>query len=306
MNWTSVCFDWNRTRAFLVTAEEGTLSSAAIALNMTQPTLSRQVSALEKEIGVALFKRVGQRLELTDSGIELLEVARRMGEAACDFSLVAQGQSQKLEGNVVISACQLDAVFRLPKIIASLREKEPGISIEVVVTNSVSDLTRREADIAIRSFQPTQSHLITRKLGQEVIRLYGVKSYTHPLREVDPEIMARDVQIIGFNKSDEIMERFRQQGLRLTTNNFKVTTDCLLTQVQLCKSGLGLMCLTQDVGDCDPQFERAIETAFSPIQLPVWVVCHEELHTNLRVRRVFDFVSESLKQHLLESELLNM
>ncbi|WP_295893669.1 LysR family transcriptional regulator [uncultured Vibrio sp.] len=298
MNWESVCFDWNRTRAFLVTAEEGSLSRAAVALGMTQPTLSRQVAALEKEIGVALFRRIGQRLELTDSGLELLDVARRMGEAACDFSLVAQGQSQKLEGNVVISACQLDAVFRLPNIIARLRQKEPGISIEVVVTNGVSDLTRREADLAIRSFQPSQSSLITRKLGMETIRLYGAHEYLDSFAHNGPDTTAQGLQIIGFNETDAIMHKLDQQGLSLTAENFKVTTDCLLTQLQFCKAGLGVMCLTQDVGDHDQQLTRGFDRSFTPIDLPVWIVCHEELHTNLRVRRVFDFVSEALKQYL--------
>ena len=72
MNWQSVTFDWNRARAFLVTAEEGSLSAAARALGLTQPTLGRQVSALEAELGVTLFERVGRSLELTQSGQELL------------------------------------------------------------------------------------------------------------------------------------------------------------------------------------------------------------------------------------------
>ena len=163
MNWASVNFDWNHTRAFLVTAEEGTLTAAAKALGMTQPTLSRQVSALEAQLGIRLFERVGQRLVLTDSGVELLEHARLMGSTALQFSLAATGQSQQLEGSVTVSAGELDAVFRLPKIIATLRREEPGIDIEVIVTNEASDLKRREADIAIRSFRPTQNDLIAKK-----------------------------------------------------------------------------------------------------------------------------------------------
>ena len=124
MNWNAITFDWNNTRAFLVTAEEGTLSAAAKALGLTQPTLSRQVAALEVEIGITLFERVGQRLVLTESGIKLLEHARSMGNAALQLSLAATGQSQQLEGTVVISTGELDAVYRLPKIIAKLRKKK--------------------------------------------------------------------------------------------------------------------------------------------------------------------------------------
>ena len=95
MNWAPVTFNWNHIRAFLVTAEEGTLSAAAKALGLTQPTLSRQVSAFESEIGVTLFERVEQRLVLTDSGLKLLERARTMGDAAMQFSLAVSGQERK-------------------------------------------------------------------------------------------------------------------------------------------------------------------------------------------------------------------
>lgn len=95
MNWNSVKFDWNHARAFLVTAEEGTLSGAALALGLTQPTLSRQVAALEAELRVMLFERVGQRLVLTNSGLELLEYAKSMGDAASHFALAATGQTQQ-------------------------------------------------------------------------------------------------------------------------------------------------------------------------------------------------------------------
>jgi DNA-binding transcriptional LysR family regulator len=300
MKWESVCFDWNRTRAFLVTAEEGTLSAAALALNMTQPTLSRQVAALEKEIGVALFQRVGQRLELTNSGIELLEIARRMGDAACEFSLVAQGQSQLLEGNVVVSACELDAVFRLPQIISKLREKEPGITIEVVVTNAVSDLKRREADIAIRSFQPTQSNLIARKLGQEVVWLYGSKQYLDSYNKINSIAELSDIQIIDFNTNNNIMNQLNQLGWKLTPDNFKIVTECQSMQINLCKQGLGLIYLTQDIGDKEQTLSRAFESFAPSMHLPVWLVCHQELHTSLRIRRVFDFLATELQQYLQE------
>ena len=106
MDWRSVNFDWNRARAFLVTAEEGSLSAAARALGMAQPTLGRQVDALEDELGVVLFARVGRGLTLTPSGLELLDHVRAMGEAATRVSLAAAGQSQSIEGTSCISASE--------------------------------------------------------------------------------------------------------------------------------------------------------------------------------------------------------
>lgn len=100
MDWRAVRFDWNRARAFLVTAEEGSFSAAARALGMAQPTLGRQVAGLEEELGVTLFERVGSTLELTSAGLDLLEQVRAMGEAAMRASLVATGRAEAIEGTV--------------------------------------------------------------------------------------------------------------------------------------------------------------------------------------------------------------
>jgi DNA-binding transcriptional LysR family regulator len=297
MNWASVRFDWNNTRAFLVTAEEGTLSAAAKALGLTQPTLSRQVAALEAELGITLFERVGQRLVLTESGMELLEHARAMGNAALQFSLAATGQSQQIEGNVVISAGELDAVFRLPKIIAKLRKKEPGIDIEVVVTNEPSDLKRREADIAIRNFRPTQNDLIAKKLGEEVIWLYGTQSYLDQFPKHTGMSEYSNIQIIGFDRSNSVSEHLNQKGWHLSNQNFQLITSFQILQLELCKEGLGVIFFPEDIGDNYSGLVRAFEHMGPATQLPVWLVCHQELRTNLRVRRVFDFIADELGQN---------
>ncbi len=298
MNWKPLKFDWNHTRAFLVTAEEGTLSAAAKALDMTQPTLSRQVAALEAQLGVTLFERVGQRLVLTDSGMELLEHARAMGTAAQQFSLSAAGQSQQIEGSVVISVGELDAVFRLPKLIAKLRKEEPGIDIEVVVTNEPSDLKRREADIAIRSFRPTQNDLIAKKLGDEIIWLYGTQDYLAQLPPCSKPADITDIQIIGFNQSNAVSEVLNQQGWNLSNDNFRLVTSFQMLQLELCKQGLGVIFFPEDLGDNDPKLVRGFENLGPAFQLPVWLVCHQELRTSLRVRRVFDFIAHELSQIL--------
>ncbi|MFT6264886.1 MAG: DNA-binding transcriptional LysR family regulator [Oleiphilaceae bacterium] len=298
MNWKSVKFDWNHARAFLVTAEEGTLSAAAKALGMTQPTLSRQVSALEAQMHITLFERVGQRLVLTESGVELLEHVRLMGNAALEFSLVATGQSQQIEGSVVISSGELDAVFRLPKIIAKLRREEPGIDIEIIVTNETSDLKRREADIAIRSFRPTQNDLIAKKLGEEIIWLYGTSKYLEQLPPLSETSDLPDIQIIGFDQSNAVSDVLNQQGWNLSKQNFRLITSFQVLQLALCKEGLGVIFFPEDIGDKDPSLVRAFEQMGPTIQLPVWLVCHQELRTNLRVRRVFDFIAKELSQVL--------
>lgn len=291
-------FDWNHARAFLVTAEEGTLSAAAKALGMTQPTLSRQVAALEAELGITLFERVGQRLVLTDSGAELLEHARSMSLAAELFSLVATGQSQQIEGSVTVSVGELDAVFRLPKIIAKLRREEPGIDIEVIVTNEPSDLKRREADIAIRNFRPTQNDLIAKKLGDENIWLYGTQDYLKQMPKFTDISELSKIQIIGFDRSNSVSEVLNKQGWQLAKHNFQVVTSFQPLQLELCKEGLGVIFFPEDLGDKDPNLLRAFEHIGPALQLPVWLVCHQELRTSPRVRRVFDFIADELSSPL--------
>jgi DNA-binding transcriptional LysR family regulator len=298
MNWKPVTFDWNHTRAFLVTAEEGTLSAAAKALDMTQPTLSRQVAALEAELGVTLFERVGQRLVLTDSGAGLLEHARSMSNQALLFSLAASGQSQQIEGLVVVSVGELDAVYRLPKIIAKLRRVEPGISVEIIVTNEPSDLKRREADIAVRNFRPTQNDLIVKKLGDENIWLYGTPGYLEQIPKFSDIAELTDIQIIGFDQSNLISELLNKQGWQLSKHNFQVMTSFQPLQLELCKEGLGTLFFPEDLGDKEIGLARAFEPMGPVMQLPVWLVCHQELRTSLRVRRVFDFIAKELSHSI--------
>ncbi len=194
MDWRSVKFDWNRARAFLVTAEEGSLSAAARALGMAQPTLGRQVCALESELGVILFERAGRSLTLTQSGLELVEHVRAMGDAATRVSLTASGQSQSIEGRVCVTASEAYSVFILPPVIAKLRRIEPGITIEIIASNDVRDLRRREADIAVRNGRPTDPDLIAKKIKDDTACLYAAEGYLAQCGEIRaPEDMSRAI-----------------------------------------------------------------------------------------------------------------
>jgi DNA-binding transcriptional LysR family regulator len=151
MDWRSVTFDWNRARAFLVTAEEGSLSAAARALGMTQPTLGRQVTALEQELGVVLFERVGRGLVLTEAGTQLMTHVRAMGEAALGVSLAASGQTQAAVGHVAVTASEIYSSWLLPRIVQRLRTVAPGITIEIVASNEIRDLISQSATPAPRN-----------------------------------------------------------------------------------------------------------------------------------------------------------
>ncbi len=296
MDWRSVNFDWNRARAFLVTAEEGSLSAAARALGMTQPTLGRQVTALEEELGVALFERGTRGLELTPSGTDLVEHVRAMGEAATRLSLSASGQSRTIEGSICITATEVVAAYVLPPIVQELRKTHPGIEVEIVASNEASDLKRREADIAVRAFRPTQSDLIAKQIPDiGSWSLYATPGYLDELG--NPEVPAdlADAAFMTFDRTDRWPAALRELGIPVTRENFPILVENHLVHWELARTGAGIGVMPAVIGDADPSVTRALpEMDLMPAE--VWLVAHRELRTSRRVRTVFDFLAEKLSE----------
>ena len=287
-------FDWNRARAFLITAEEGSFSAAARALRSTQPTVGRQVAGLEEELGVTLFERVGTRLELTVSGLELLEHVRAMGDAANRTSLVATGQSESVEGNVSITASEAIAAFLLPPILEKLRRSHPGITLELVISNEVRDLHRREADIAIRNFEPQHPDLIAHKIRVTTAHFYAAPSYTERMGPLETSEDLARVEVLGFESSENMVEQMKNHlNLTLRNDQFPLVTDNHLVQWELCKQGVGVCLMMDEVAQLDATVQKVFPELPS-ISVPIWVVCHRELRTSRRLRLVFDWIVEGL------------
>lgn len=293
MDWRSVAFDWNRARAFLVTAEEGSLSAAARALNMAQPTLGRQVAALEDELGVTLFERVGRGLQLTEAGTRLLAHVRLMGEAAGSMSLAATGQATEIGGHVAITASEIYSLWLLPQILPELHKRAPGITVEIVASNAIRDLKRREADIAIRNTRPDQPDLIARKIADDQGTFYATQAVLDRLGPVDhPGDLAR-AALIGFDDQPQYIEALNQFGVPVTDANFPVIATTHPVHVAMTRAGLGLGVMPCGMGDDDPQLHRVLpEGPF--FEYPVWLVAHRELRTSPRVRLVWDLLAERL------------
>ena len=295
MDWRSVKFDWNKARAFLVTAEEGSLSAAARALGMAQPTLGRQVDGLEQELGIVLFERVGRGLTLTPSGLELLEHVRAMGEAAGRVSMTALGQSQALAGTICISASETYAAVLLPPIIAKLRIMEPGIQVEIVVANHASDLRRREADIAIRNFRPTEPDLIAKKIGDADAILYATPDYIEKIGNPTKPYDLRHAEFVNMDHGGMMLKGLNTLGLGLTEANFPLLTESYLVMWELVRQGAAIGILDAYIGDADPVVRRVLPD-LEPLVFPIWLVSHRELTTSRRIRRVYDFLAEELRR----------
>ncbi|WGW04416.1 LysR family transcriptional regulator [Tropicibacter oceani] len=292
MDWRSVTFDWNRARAFLVTAEEGSLSAAARALGMTQPTLGRQVTALEDELGVMLFERVGRGLVLTRAGSQLMDHVRAMGEAAAAVSLAASGQAQEIEGNVAITASEIYSSWLLPPILRQLRDLAPGITVEIVASNAIRDLKRREADIAIRNTRPDQPDLIGKLVAEDHGGFYATPDHlarANPIRTKDDLAGA---QIIGLDDNANFIAALTGRGMPVTKANFPVIANTHPVHWEMARAGLGLGVGPCGLGESDPGLQRVLpEVRFD---YPVWLVAHRELRTNPRVRIVWDLLAETL------------
>ena len=293
MDWRSVTFDWNRARAFLVTAEEGSLSAAARALKMAQPTLGRQVDALEAELGVILFERAGRGLTLTPAGLHLLDHVRAMGDAANRMSLAAAGQSQSIAGKVSIAASDIHAAFLLPPILAKLRVAEPAIAVEIVASAKASDLLRREADIAIRNFRPSEPDLVARKIRDVPARLYATPDYLDSIGNPAVPYDLRHADFVSIDGSGMFLKGLNAMGLTLTERNFPILTENYLVMWELVKQGLGIGILDGTVGDKEPKVRQVLPD-LPPLIFPVWLVAHRELNTSRRVRFVFDLLAREL------------
>ncbi|MGB8622452.1 MAG: LysR family transcriptional regulator [Paracoccaceae bacterium] len=294
MDWRSVTFDWNRARAFLVTAEEGSLSAAARALGLAQPTLGRQVDALEQELGVVLFERIGRGLRLTPAGHELIDHVRAMGDAASRLSGAAFGQNEEMEGEVSISASDAYAGHLLPPIVAGLHAVEPRIKVEIVVSNDASDLLRREADIAIRNFRPTEPDLMARKIRDADARLYASHAYLDRLGPIETPLDLSRAEFIGLDTTGVLMAGLNRMGLSLTEASFPFRCANFLVMWAMVKQGLGVGIIDDRIGDNDPAVRRALD-GLAPFPFPVWLVAHREIHRNRRLRFVFDYLADALR-----------
>jgi DNA-binding transcriptional LysR family regulator len=285
--------DWNHLKAFLETAETGSLSAAARKLGLAQPTLSRQVAAIEKQLGVTLFERVGKTMVLTGAGLSLLEHARVMGSAAEDLRMTATGQSQAVDGVVCVSATEVVAGCLLPPVLSRFREQQPGIVIDLVASDALSDLRRREADIAVRHVRPDQPDLIGRLVREARANFYASKAWVrrhgHP-RTAD---QAARHTFIGCDRSGRYLAYLRQHGLPLETTNFSCYAENTMAQWSLVRHGLGIAPMMDDIACTLPDVVRVLDDV-PPVVFPIWLVTHRELRTARRIRLVFDMLADAL------------
>ncbi len=286
-------FDWNRMRAFLATAEAGSLSAAARKLGLTQPTLGRQVSALEAELGLALFERTARRMTLSDAGRDLLDEARAMGETANRIALLAHGRAQSLDGLIRITASDMMSAYVLPDTLLRLRNMAPRLRVDIVATNDIRDILKREADIAIRHVRPDQADLIARFVGDSPAHLYAAKSYiaARGMPKSIADLAGHD--FISLGDDGMFVAAMRDRGIPTSLENLRTGSISGITTWALTRKGFGLFPMSDDIAS---RFDDVVPVlkGVTDLSFPVWLVTHRDLHTSRRIRLVFDLLAEML------------
>ena len=284
--------DWNLIRGFHATALAGSLSAAARQLGLTQPTLSRQVLALETDLGVTLFERRGRKLVLTQTGMELLDHIRIMGDAADTLVLAASGRAQEIGGRVCISATDTFAAYILPEIVARIRSEAPQITIAIVASNEISDLHRGEADIAIRHVRPDRPGLVGRHIRDSGASFFASEDWV--ARNGLPKGPAdlAGAGLMGFD-DPRFASFLREIGIPIATRDFRIVSESAAVIWEMVKRGMGVAVMMHEVAARTPGVVNLLPD-MAPIPVPIWLVTHQALESSPRVRLVQTIVAEEL------------
>jgi DNA-binding transcriptional LysR family regulator len=289
--------DWDLCRSFLAVVREGSLSGAARALALTQPTVGRHIETFEARLGVVLFTRWQHGLNPTDVALDLVPHVEAMRTAADALVRAASGQAKDERGTVRLTASEVVGAEVLPPILASFRSEHPGIVIELVLSNRNEDLLKREADIAVRMVRPQQSGLVARLIGQTPVSLYAHRTYAerHPLPHTLADLMQHP--IIGYDGIAWPTNIAKIGGVAITRDIFSLRSDSDLAQLAALRAGYG-------IGGCQDALARqdrdliAVMPDVIRFELPMWLVMHEDLRSSRRVRLLYDCLGVGLAAYL--------
>ena len=292
-------FNWALVKSFVAVLDAGSLMGAARQLKAQQPTLSRHIAELEAQLGVPLFERTGRGVMPTVAALAIADAARHMEEGAGTLLQTLARRSEATTGTVRITTSEVAASYLLPPVLAALQQSEPGIAIELVASNELSNLLRREADIAVRMVRPVQESLVARKLAEIPIVACAHKRYLRragtPRKPED--LLHEHHRLIGYDKDSAIVRGFAQFGLTVTREQFALRTDDQLAYGRLIAAGAGI----GFAADYNLRHWRGVVPLLPMLKiapLPCWLAVHREIRGSAVVRRVFDFLAEAIPREL--------
>jgi DNA-binding transcriptional LysR family regulator len=283
---------WDLFRTFAAALREGSLSGAARVLGMTQPSVARHIDALEAAVGGKLFVRTQRGLSPTDRGLALRTHAESLVATSAALLRAASG-TDEVAGTVRITASEVVGAEHLPPILAELRRAHPALAIELVLSNAVSDLLQRQADIAVRMVEPAQQALIARKVGAVTLGFHARRDYlaARGVPTTAKDLLTHD--LIGVDTETPAVRAVLNRMPGLTREAFALRTDSDLAQLAAIRAGYGIGVCQVEIARRDPALVRVTPDLFS-FELPLWVVMHEDLRGVARCRAVFDALADGL------------
>jgi DNA-binding transcriptional LysR family regulator len=288
---------WDLYRTFLAVLREGSLSGAARALGLTQPTIGRHIDALEQAVGFQLFTRSQHGLAPTDAAAELRPYAEELSATAAALLRVASAQGGAVRGAVRITASEVIGAEVLPAILTGLHRQYPELVIELVLSNAVEDLLRRDADIAVRMVKPSQGALVARRLGEIKLGLHAHRRYLDR-RGVPARLEElRDHALIGFDRETAALRSMLQRVPAFQRAMFALRANSDLAQLNAIRAGFGIGVCQVRLGERDEALVRILPEAFE-LTLDTWLAMHEDLRTSRRCRAVFDALATGLGDYI--------
>ena len=288
--------DWSLYRSFIAVLREGSLSGAARALGLTQPTIARHITALEQSIGLELFVRSRQGLSPTEGALELKPYAESLSATTAAMMRAASGQGKAVKGTVRVSASEIVGAEVLPPLFASLRERHPQLEIELVLSNTVDNLLRREADIAVRMVEPAHEALVIKRIGTVALGLHAHRSYLDRAGRPRTLQSLQNHTLIGFDRETPEIRSMRERIQELGAVHFAFRTDSDIAQLMAIRAGFGIGICHVALARRDPNLERVLPGV--QLKLGVWLAMHENLRSTPRCRAVFDGLATGLMAHV--------
>lgn len=287
--------EWNLYRSLLAVLDEGSLSAAARRLGLTQPTVGRHIAQLEQALDVTLFTRTQTGLLPTEAARSLRGDVEAMHSLASALERSARGLN-KIGGAVRISASEVVGVEVLPPILAKLQARHPALEIELVLSNQLQDLTRREVDIAVRMVPPKQEVLLATRVGDVPLGLYAHRAYLERRgRPTSLEDLSGHA-LLGFDQETPYLRAARAHYPIWARENFTLRSDSDLAQLACLRAGAGIGLCHVKLAEGHPSLERILPDHFAAT-LTTWIAMHEDLRKIPRYLEVYRALAQGFRQY---------
>ncbi|WP_114418681.1 LysR family transcriptional regulator [Marinospirillum perlucidum] len=288
---------WQAWQMFLQLVRSGSLNRAAEKLGWSQPTLSRQLRQLEKQLGQTLFDRSTQGLRPTAFALSLMESCEEMENLALQLERRVSGLDQALTGRIRLSVNELLAQYYLPALLPGFMDSYPQLSLEVEVNNRASSLDRRDADVALRMFVPRQPDLVARKLFELPLGFYASGSYLDRVGQPSSVEDLLRLRLLGYDRDQQLVAKAAELGWSLGNEDFLLRTDFQPLHLELACQGGGVVITHASLAES--RGLKVVEVDLPLPSLPVYLCCHRDVEHNRRIRVLMDFLAEHLSPHLV-------